>query len=308
MLPLKTKWRLCSLVILLCPLNIYAQPSIQLLSSNRQDSLHWSIAGDADGRNPNILSELIWDDLEIFQIGFSGDMKLNAKNNSRIIPWLKLEGSYGFIQNGYNQDSDYRDDNRTEEYSRSKSSSDEGYTLDLSVGIGPQFTLLNKKLFLAPMVGYSYHEQNLTMQNGTQVIPATGAIDGLDSSYAARWQGPWVGLELNYNMTPKLIINALTEYHKANYYAVADWNLIPSFSHPESFDHHADGRGIVWELGLQYSMKENWSFIVSGDYQKWKTDPGIDQLYLDNGSSLETRLNAVHWKATSFHIGLKYVF
>ena len=78
----------------------------------RVDDLNWNIAGDINGNNPNIISELTWDDLESYQLKFQG----------RLV-WpnlIALRGSlaYGWLFDGKNQDSDYSGDNRTFEYSR----------------------------------------------------------------------------------------------------------------------------------------------------------------------------------------------
>lgn len=38
--------------------------SLSLDAGFRSDDLDWSIAGDADGNNPNILSELTWENIK----------------------------------------------------------------------------------------------------------------------------------------------------------------------------------------------------------------------------------------------------
>ena len=67
----------------------------------RADNLDFNIAGDINGNNPNIISELTWDDLESYQLKFQGSLV-----------WpdiIALRGSvnYGWIYDGKNQDSDY---------------------------------------------------------------------------------------------------------------------------------------------------------------------------------------------------------
>ena len=59
----------------------------------RQDSLDWSIAGDTSGNNPNILSELTWTDLEIFQI--EGGIERRFRRNFILGGML----AYGLILN-----------------------------------------------------------------------------------------------------------------------------------------------------------------------------------------------------------------
>ena len=42
--------------------------NIEFNGGSRVDQLDWNIAGDSAGSSPNILSELTWDDLEIFEV------------------------------------------------------------------------------------------------------------------------------------------------------------------------------------------------------------------------------------------------
>ncbi|UCG08955.1 MAG: hypothetical protein JSV83_10030, partial [Desulfobacterales bacterium] len=124
----------------------------------RRDELDWNIAGNINGNNPNILSELTWEDLEIYQLRFG-----------------------------------------------------KGLTADIR-----------------PVVGYSYHEQNLTITDGYQPIatpgitPPEGPFVGLDSTYETQWYGPWVGMDLRFtstNLKPVIYgIEALLnfEYHWAD--------------------------------------------------------------------------------------------
>jgi glutathione S-transferase len=74
----------------------------------------------------------------------------------------------------------------------------------LSVGIGYELLLFSEFFKITPLAGLSYHAQNLTMQNGVQVISdygwptPLGPFSSLDSSYDAKWYGPWIGLELGW--------------------------------------------------------------------------------------------------------------
>jgi hypothetical protein len=40
----------------------------------RVDKLAWSIAGNAIGTNPNVISELTWRNLEIYQVGATANI------------------------------------------------------------------------------------------------------------------------------------------------------------------------------------------------------------------------------------------
>ncbi|MEJ2314994.1 MAG: hypothetical protein P8Y85_09600 [Nitrospirota bacterium] len=117
----------------------------------RTDDFDWNIASDITGtQTPNILSELTWSDLNIFQV--EAGVKAHVE---RVYARGSLD--YGWILDGDNQDSDYLGDNRTLEFSRSNNDAGDGNVFDASVGIG--YKIIDNKLMVAPLVGYSYHNQ-----------------------------------------------------------------------------------------------------------------------------------------------------
>jgi len=172
------------------------EAEIGLSAGYREDKFDWNIAGDSSGNNPNILSELTWDDLQIFQVG--------VRARTVIGRGFYLRGifNYGWIFDGDNQDSDFSGDDRTLEWSRSNNNADDGNVLDASLGIGYQLRLSKDKCKVTPLVGFSYHEQNLRLTDGVQTLsepalaspgvtpPPLGPFAGLDSKYEADWTGP----------------------------------------------------------------------------------------------------------------------
>ena len=98
------------------------------------------------------------------------------------------------------------------------------------------------------------------------------------------------------------------EYHWADYYGSANWNLRSDFQHPKSFEQVADGRGLVFNLGAGYKLTDNWALDVRFDFQDWKTDPGIDRVFFSSGAIVETRLNEVNWESKAFMLGSTYNF
>jgi hypothetical protein len=286
-----------------------------LAAGYRVDQLDWNIAGYLDGDYWNVLSELTWKDLEIYQVELS--------NKTVISKNIYLRGaiSKGEIFNGQNQDSDYNGNNRTNEWLRSNNATDDGTVFDFSLGAGYQFNLMNQKLHIAPLLGYSHHEQELRISDGNTTIsvkppgkridpPPLGPFDGLDSTYKARWNGPWIGLDMSYDWDRKIAwysnnhLALSIEQHWADYSATADWNLIERFAHPKSFSHHADGRGVVLNVGWILDFTQRWSMNLSYDYQRWTTDPGTDRTYFSWGEVGETRLNEVNWESTALMLGV----
>jgi hypothetical protein len=286
----------------------------------RADDFDWNIAGDISGNNPNILSELTWNDLEILQL----ELGLAKIFPYRFVGFvLKGEIAYGFIFDGENQDSDYFGDNRTGEFSRSNNSTEDGNTSDVSIGVGfnppvlsvPISSVWNFSLGTTfPIFGFSFHSQNLTITEGFQTIPPLGPFPGLNSSYDAEWYGPWVGFELNAKIYKRDVTSPAhefffgIEYHWADYYAEANWNLRTDLAHPKSFEHEADGSGRVLSAGYNYFFNPQWSLNFIYKKQKWETDPGIDRVFFADGTEAATRLNEVNWKSSAIMVGVTRSF
>jgi hypothetical protein len=274
----------------------------------RTDTLDWNIAGTSEGTDPNVLSELTWEDLVIHQ--FSLGVRILKEKSL----YLKGAFDYGWIVDGDNQDSDYEADDRQEEFSRSNNQSDEGNTLDFSIGMGYPIIFSADFLSLTPVIGYSYHQQELHMTDGYQTIPDLGAFPGLDSSYDATWKGPWVGFDLNIGLKKISRFFRYSEFfigyehHWATYYATADWNLRTDFMHPKSFEHEADGQGDKVSLGLKSRLGNLTTLGIFYEQQRWSTQKGVDSVFLINGQVIETRLNGVNWysNAVRIEISIRY--
>ena len=274
-------------------------PELSVTAGLRTDNLDWNIA-DFDG-SPNILSELTWDKLRIYQVKAAAKLAMNGPF------YMRGHLNYGWIWDGSNQDSDYNGDNRTGEFSRSNNVSDNGEVWDASAAIG--YTLDFGVVEVSPLLGYSYHAQYLKITDGYQTIPATGPFAGLNSTYDALWYGPWLGIDLRYK-TPnrRLTLYGTFELHLVLYRAEANWNLRSDLQHPISFEHTGDGEGVLVSLGADYKLKGRWSLLANLDADAWRVKSGIDRAFASDGSVMSTSLNKVHWDSIAFMTGLKYSY
>ena len=296
---------------------------LQLVHANEQDDtpkyalklsqgithseFHWSINGNP---SPNILSELHWRDLEIDQTQLRFDLK---QQNFR----YRFEVGYGSISSGKNQDSDFLNNNRQNEFSRSYSDVS-GETIDFGFTLGYDLILSKpNRLIFTPMIGLSSFEQRLGMHNGTKVIdynginisPTNEPLIGLDSSYDTDWDTRWFGGEIHWQVISKLRLNLNYQYHyDIDYFATANWNLRTNFQHPVSFIHKAErGEGHLASLSASYQIHPQLQLSAHYSYLKLKATEGLDITYFSNNTAGATGLNIAEVKSNSLLLGIIWI-
>ena len=285
-----------------------------LTGGPRKDELEWSIAGSAAGTNPNVLSELEWSSVDSYQITLA--------NRNRFLRHFYCRWAFDFawVQDGTVRDSDYDGDNHTSEWSRSISESTGDEMWDFSTGFGYAFVLYHGRMMVAPLLGYSISKQNLRIRNGNQVVsagspaPPIGPLSSqLNSTYFARWMGPWIGCDLLYRKERRhprdlaMQFGLSAELHYADYDGEGNWNLRTDLGDP-SFEHDADGYGICISGEWLLALTPHWNLNLAAGYQYWDTGTGTDTKFLADGGTAVTLLNGVTWSSSSFMIGASYHF
>ena len=282
--------------------------------TQRVDALSWSIASDLSGqRSPNTLSELDYKGLQINGI----QMQMEMGFGEGFLKGSYLQGRIhkGSITDGVTLDSDFNGDNKTKEFSRSEAENTGDSVSDYSLAWA--YPIVQWKRFKGlALSGYSLHQQYLRKQNAVQVLPGLksagqgSSFDGLNSTYQSEWQGPWVGLAGEWRLR-RHFLAFRSEYHKAYYHAEADWNLREAFMHPKSFEHQAEGKGMVLDIAYAYDVRfqQSMALTLGLAYRidSWKALDGVDTLYLSSGEVASTRLNEVAWGAESVSVSIKFV-
>ena len=270
-------------------------------------TLQWSIAGDASGKTgPNVLSELTYRNVSYSVFEASGEVRFNEG-------WLSdstlfLEYRKGQANDGQAQDSDYNGNNRTQEYSRSTSSTNNSSMDALTIGVGYRF-YLSDHTSLQPMAAFTQNHQTMLMTDGTQVVDTynptnIGAFrNPLDSRYATSWTGGWAGLQWHYE-TPTQRFGLSVKEYAMDYHAEANWNLRKDFAHPKSFEQWSYGNGTGIDLSYQYLVSENFSLWANWFKQSWKANPGRDRVYFADGTTSDSHLNGATWDSTGVSLGL----
>lgn len=265
--------------------------SIGLSTGAVNQDLKWSIAGNLAGQNPNIFSELHWQKV--------GGQSVGTTLVWNIYKHLLLAGDYErvFIRSGTVTDQDFSGDNRSGIIYDERFNADKGHATDWSASAG--YKLINQPKFnLHAFAGYRINRQSLVLYD------QTGSFPNLNSTYTARWKGPFIKSMAAIELVKKLQVSASISYNQVNYQAISDWNLAQDFQHPISYRHTAKGFGITGDLGLTYAAYRHVAIHVSGGYFTWQTGKGIDELFLTSGSVDKTQLNRVDWSGYRATAGL----
>lgn len=301
------------------------EATLEVGSGFRVDHFNWNVAGEKIGHHkffPNILSELKWDELRMWTV----DGKLVVVTCNDV--YLRADGTFGSIYHGTVRDSDFYCDDRSGIFSQSRSNAGKGRVFDVSGAIGYQYVWVHGALVIIPLAGYSHDAQHLHMFDGDQEICCDrdsgellpiGRIHRLNSTYKASWFGPWIGMNLGWNVNRCFSIFAEYQYHWPRYRGTGEWNLREDL--PDGFHHRARGKGHVIEGNATYEFCDGWTFGVDCKYQIFRTYKGTDRFkilinVLDiNGEVIgtllcpvETQLNHVNWRSLAFRASLGYDF
>jgi len=251
------------------------------ISTGRQrEDFNWSIAGNNNGADPNVLSELKWKNV-------SGQV-YSASFRWRI--WWKVlfvaDYNRVSVNSGSVSDMDYSGNNRTAPVYAENFSDNKGYTSLWNAGVG--YPVFNHGRFsLELYAGYGENTQSLYL------VDLTGQLPGLNSRYDANWKGGFIRVSSAVKIFRALAFSVDIAYNQVNYRANGNWNLIGEFQHPVSYTHAAKGYGIITNAGLVFNITRNIAADIGYGYFNWQTGKGNDLLYLSSGQVDKTRLNGV---------------
>ena len=257
-----------------------ARLTFALSAGYQSEDLRWSIAGNMQGANPNILSELKW-------------KKLAGPTLEAAVKWkcwksfeLRSTFSRHFITSGSVTDMDYQGDNRTNRSYYGAFDANKGMSFSWRTTL--EYPLhLSRLVTLTPSLGYALHEQSLYLLSSDQ----TGTAAGLKSTYATKYEGAVLGLRGDLRFSTHLSLEAALFYDIVRYRGRANWNLISTFRHPISFEDQANGFNLEGNVKLNYSLNSRWMLFLTADILHSETGTGTDWLYLQTGQNVPTQFN-----------------
>jgi len=262
----------------------------------QQSRFDWSIAGNASGTNPNILSELNWKKLRGPNFG------LNIKYNITDRLSVKANNAYSSITKGEVEDTDYAGDNRQDAFYFDLLNANKGYLYHGDLQISYQLLRFGQ-FNINPIVGLAYNQQKFHLLESA----GNPLSNGLNSTYEARYKGFEFGTEFVYK-TPKFNIGATILSGFYAYSSKANWNLIPDFAKPVSFTHKANSFALSGDINL--SVPINKSLGIELDYliNNIKTYSGVDRAYYTSRATEETKFNGANFRKNALQLGLNIGF
>jgi hypothetical protein len=283
----------------------------------RQDNADWNVAGDIAGQNPSKLSELEFESVGMTEVG--GEAEYTHRDGMAKGAHIEGAAYYAKAMSGETRDSDFREQQNEdgtigdlEEFSRSTSSNDDSDAMGFKVAAGYEVRMDSSdnhtKGWITPIVGYAVQKTNYNMKNGVQVIPDTGAFEGLNSNYEMEWSGPFGGLKGGFKSGSHLL-DFRGELHFADYEGTGEWNLRQSFNQPVSFIN--SGNGLGFELGGDYTYvfeDSGWGLFGGVKYRSFGMEDGIDTVIFSDGSTSSQKLNEVNWTSQLYRVGARYSF
>jgi len=236
-------------------------PNIGLMNNK----VNWAISGDENGRNPNYLSELKWDNYSI-QKGIISKVNYGKFG-------VGVNYSYADSKRGEAVDTDFLGDNRMNiNYQEKFSSKNSSYN---KFGVRPEFRLRNNWIV---SMAYNHIKSKNLLNHDTNFSTYTYGQDLL-----------LVGSSWRY-IHKKIIWNIGGDFISGKYLADGDWKLRTDLAHPISFSHEIDIYGVNFSTALEYAIDKSFCIRLDYIFNYIYGKDGKDTMYYFDNYSVDTRL------------------
>lgn len=284
----------------------------------RRDDLSWSV--EVPSCDPLFKISSKFEDIDIFQIG------LRARANVGCNFYARAYASWGWVLDGDFEQSfkifaDGFDAVDTVEFrTDSENIIDDKFVADFDIALGYPFYFCECTMYLAPVIGYGFHEQNICIDSAEAVflgeedsflIPFTGS-ECCCQKQIFRWYGPFIGVDFGYQPCGECWnLWASLEYHVGRFkFKRHDFGSAP-FSDFGSTSRHA--HGWVFAAGADYDFGNCWTLGFSVKFQDWSAtrhhrecfSDGFDSTFF--GSDDEVKSHA-SWHSFALSFALGYDF
>lgn len=310
-----------------------------------------SLSDTSSSADPlKLTSDLHWKDLNIWFI--EGRGKYVTCDNI----YLRGSIDYGWVTDGKVRDKDKAEFSNEIlgsgyssgfEFAKTKADT-KGSVYDAKIAIGYQFRWCDESLAVTPVLGYSWHGQHLRMHHVREEIafdsPSThtealrsfssssssssdfssssgsssssSSSQSLKSRYHSRWNGWFIGFDLDYRFLCDWTFFMDYEYHWAQYHAKAKWNLRQDIVNGHFTQHANNAYGNFLDFGVRWDFCECWTLALRGEFMWWEASHGHDRARIDHESvgdieftqSAKTPLKHVKWDTAMVVLDLGWMF
>jgi hypothetical protein len=243
------------------------------------------------GENPNVFSELIFNNIISFGQTISFESNLGSKLGVAIT--FKKQQTFS----GKGADTDYASDNRTDMFSDLKfiSKNGRGQTINLQVYY---YLLTDGKIAID--LGLSYLLQRQIFYLNSE------EVNNLNSKYKIYPEKYGIFIKIGTRIFENADSFVALKINNLSYYAEANWNLIEGLHRPISFTHKSNGYNLGIILKNKIDISRRFSLVFEYEKSIDKYQEGIDVLYLRPRTEKYTRFNG--GKLNSDSLGLGFIF
>jgi len=232
----------------------------------RRDNEEWKNRTNDYG--PSITNKITFEDIDIFQIGVKGATTLGCNLYARAGAywgWV-LDGDFKEKAKVYGESATVGDFSVANGFVFSADSNsvvDERHVYGIDAAIGYPFYFCDCTLEAAPIVGYSYDQQDLWIETeglgiDSNGLPGSGIGCCCNRKYLFSWYGPFVGADFKWRPCNECwSLYAGFEYHFASFHGRRHHSDFDDFDHNRRHFHNA--HGWVVNLGAEYDLCECWT-------------------------------------------------
>lgn len=281
------KW-ITLLMTLLVGCGSYANANMGQVSFEagyRRDSIDWRTRLPSD--DPFLRSSTKFKDLDIFQIGVHGRSTLGCNfyaRGSAYWGWI-FDGDFRRTSELDFNASQFVSNNLTSGLDvgvsdRFRSTIDDQYVFGIGGAIGYPFYFCDCTLVLAPVIGYSFDEQNVRVDDRIFNLGRFGSY-GSDNeccrhTFISRWYGPFVGVDFDWRPYNSCFeVWAELEYHWGSFRGKTN-NLDDEENDFFGIDrrnrHSNDAQAWAFSAGFDYDLCNCWTIGLSVKFQDWSAN------------------------------------
>ncbi len=272
----------------------------------RQDNLKLTAFPTPPPNMPAEEFHLKWNNLEM------GVVETNAQFLACDHYLVKMDFDFGWFtnENGHQTTKSIEiDTDILDQYLKSPT---QGRVYDISGAIGYQFNWCCFRYALTPLLGYSYHYQNLTNRKFTNVLNPD-QNPNLKTNARYRWRGATLGFTATAQVCPEWLWYFTYEFHWLRFRGVIDeWMNRDTPSETKLVvDQKCNGaHGNEFILGTMYQFCDDWFLGFKVDYKNFWGNKGsfTVETVLPHSVSPSQPFHNLRWNSLIITMDVGYIF